>query len=142
MFLVSMSKTLSSDFYFIFSQISFHIHLGNDFGGITIRSKDVIERAKAKNYPITADNVLLSPDGYRFFIIPEDQPASDPVVGVAINSTDLEKSVDFWSNVLNMNVISKSDSSAVLSYKENTVQLELKKIGNLCDDNYPMFSVL
>lgn len=71
----------------------------------------------------------MSPDGYKFFIIPDDQPASDPVVGVALNSTNLQKSIEFWSDVLNMNVISKSDSSAVLSYNEKSVQLELKKIG-------------
>jgi lactoylglutathione lyase len=102
--------------------------LGNDFGGITIRSKEVIERAKASNYPITSDNVLVSPDGYKFFILPEDQPASDPVVSVALNITNLEKSVDYWSNVLNMNLITKSDTSAVLSYKENSAQLKLQKI--------------
>lgn len=89
----------------------------------------MIERAKAKNYPITSDNILVSPDGYKFFILPEDQPATDPVVGVAVNVTDIDKSVDFWHSILNMNLISKSDSSAVLSYKQNSVQLELKKIG-------------
>lgn len=72
----------------------------------------------------------MSPDGYKFFIIPEDQPASDPIVGVALNSTNLEKSIQFWGNVLNMNLMSKSSTSAVLSYKKESVKLELKKIGN------------
>lgn len=108
----------------------FYSTIGNDFGGITIRSKKVIERAKANNYPITSDNVLLSPDGYKFFILPEDQPTSDPVVRVALNSTNLEKSIGYWSNILNMNVISKSDDSVTLSYNEKSVQLELKRIGN------------
>lgn len=72
----------------------------------------------------------MSPDGYKFFILPEDQPASDPVVSVALNSTNLEKSIDYWSNVLNMNLISKSDTSAVLAYNASSAQLKLQKIGN------------
>ncbi|KAJ6636951.1 Glyoxalase domain-containing protein 4 [Pseudolycoriella hygida] len=102
--------------------------LGNDFGGITIRSKEVIDRAKAQNYPITSDNVLVSPDGYKFYIIPEDQPTNDPVVSVALNCTDLHKSIEFWNKVLEMELISQSDNAAVFLYKENAVQLELKKI--------------
>jgi len=102
--------------------------LGNDFGGITICSKEVLERAKANNYPVTSDNVLVSPDGYKFFIIPEEQPTSDPVVSVALNITNLDNSINFWNKVLNMNLVSKSDKSVVLSYKENSAKLELKKI--------------
>lgn len=52
-------------------------YLGNEFGGITIRSKEVIERAKKNNYEMSVENnlsVLKSPDGYTFFILDESQP--------------------------------------------------------------------
>lgn len=48
--------------------------LGNDFHGITIRSKGIIDRAKEDNYPfILNDKIysLKSPDGYTFFIVDE-----------------------------------------------------------------------
>lgn len=48
--------------------------LGNDFNGITIQSKEVIERAKKSNYPFTTDKntyALKSPDGYTFYVVDE-----------------------------------------------------------------------
>lgn len=50
---------------------------GNDFVGITIKSKETIERAKANNWAITEENgqkVLEAPGGYKFFILEEPQP--------------------------------------------------------------------
>lgn len=47
---------------------------GNDFIGITIRSSEALERAKALNWPILEDNVLEAPGGYRFYVIDEPQP--------------------------------------------------------------------
>lgn len=50
--------------------------LGNDFRGITIQSKEIIERAKNGNYPCVneSDNkwILKSPDGYPFYILDEE----------------------------------------------------------------------
>lgn len=51
---------------------------GNDFQGITIKSKDVIERAKKLNWPIEEESgfsVLKAPGGYKYFIINEPQVA-------------------------------------------------------------------
>ncbi|XP_054014105.1 glyoxalase domain-containing protein 4 isoform X2 [Hylaeus anthracinus] len=50
---------------------------GNDFRGITIRSKEVIERARAKEWPIKEESgkfVLQAPGGYKYYIIDEQQP--------------------------------------------------------------------
>ncbi|XP_031350507.1 glyoxalase domain-containing protein 4-like [Photinus pyralis] len=58
---------------------------GNDFIGITIKSKEVLERAKAANWPILAGNVLEAPGGYKFFIKDEPQPSDrDPIEKVTI----------------------------------------------------------
>ena len=42
--------------------------------GITIKSADILDRAKKNNYPVTQEDgqaVLQSPDGYKFFIVSE-----------------------------------------------------------------------
>lgn len=106
--------------------------LGNDFGGVTIRSSSVIERAKASNYPTTMENgkhVLLAPGGYRFLIINESQPTDkDPVVQVTLNVSDLPKSVYYWNSTLQMKLVVQTDNSAVLTYGENQARLQLNKI--------------
>lgn len=48
--------------------------LGNDFIGITIRSKEALERARKIGWPILSGNVLEAPGGYKFHIIDESQP--------------------------------------------------------------------
>lgn len=50
--------------------------LGNEFGGITIASKDVLKRAKEHNWEtksiLNGKTELLSPDGYTFIIVDEN----------------------------------------------------------------------
>lgn len=51
---------------------------GNDFRGITILSKEAIERAKAQKWPVEEKNgkfVLQAPGGYEYRIINEPQPS-------------------------------------------------------------------
>lgn len=61
--------------YFVCKEKQFHnnyVTLGNDFNGITIQSKGIIERAKAINYPFTEEDnkyTLKSPDGYTFYVL-------------------------------------------------------------------------
>lgn len=50
--------------------------MGNDFIGMTIKSKEVLERAKVNNWPILPGNVLEAPGGYKFFILDEPQSES------------------------------------------------------------------
>lgn len=50
---------------------------GNDFQGITIRSREAIERAKAAGWPIKEENgvhVVEAPGGYKYFLLNEPQP--------------------------------------------------------------------
>lgn len=105
---------------------------GNDFGGITIKSKDVIARAKKDNYPIKELNglhILTAPDGYKFFIINEDQELNlDPVTKVTLNVTNLSESKKYWNEILEMKIISEKEKELLLSYKENQAKLELIQI--------------
>ncbi|XP_065075419.1 glyoxalase domain-containing protein 4 [Ochlerotatus camptorhynchus] len=106
--------------------------MGNDFGGITIKSAEVVERATKSSYPMVKENdrfVLVSPDGYKFFVINEKhKPTEDPVRKVTLNITDLERSVKYWHKTLEMKQLAKSDKSAQLTYKDNGFVLELSKI--------------
>lgn len=49
---------------------------GNDFLGITIKSKEALERAQNLDWPIQDGNVLIAPGGYRFTVIEESQPTT------------------------------------------------------------------
>lgn len=103
---------------------------GNDFIGITIRSKEALERAKAQNWPILPGNVLEAPGGYKFFIIDEKQPTDrDPVVKVTLASSNLQKSLDYWNGILGLKIFEKSDKTAVFGFNENEAKLELQDIG-------------
>jgi hypothetical protein len=50
---------------------------GNDFLGLTIRSKEAIERATTQGWPLKEEgghHVLEAPGGYKFLLINEPQP--------------------------------------------------------------------
>lgn len=50
---------------------------GNDYQGITIRSREAIARAKSLNWPLKEENgvsVVEAPGGYKFYLIDEPQP--------------------------------------------------------------------
>lgn len=56
--------------------------------GITIKSADILDRAKKTNYPVTQENgqsVLQSPDGYKFFVVSE-QVSGGKECGMATSS--------------------------------------------------------
>lgn len=74
-------------------------------------------------------HILTAPDGYKFFIINEDQELnSDPVTKVALNVTNLSKSKNYWNEILDMKIISEKDKNIILTYKENQAKLELIQI--------------
>ncbi|KAB0790562.1 hypothetical protein PPYR_15034 [Photinus pyralis] len=107
---------------------------GNDFIGITIKSKEVLERAKAANWPILAGNVLEAPGGYKFFIKDEPQPSDrDPIEKVTIACSSLAKSLDYWNGILGLTVFEKSEKSATVGFKANEAKLELHEIDEPID---------
>lgn len=126
-----MGKYLSTFQLISLSKRSFW--LGNEFGGITLKSQESINRAIKYNYPINeAENdqkLLLSPDGYKFYIIPEYEPKdSDPVVDVNVHSSDIIASKNFWIDLLKMKLISQDKKSILLKYKESQAGLRLTQI--------------
>lgn len=95
--------------------------LGNDFGGVTIHSAEIVDRAAKHGYPVetgAGHSVLTSPDGYKFFIVNEAN-SGDPVRKVTLNVTDLERSVKYWHETLQMKQVGKGADSVELTYQEN-----------------------
>ncbi|KAF5298167.1 hypothetical protein FQA39_LY02591 [Lamprigera yunnana] len=104
---------------------------GNDFIGITIKGREILERAKAAAWPILSGNVLEAPGGYKFFIKDVTQPTDrDPVEKVAVACSNLKTSLDYWTGILGLQVFEKSEKSAVVGFKSNEAKLELQEIGS------------
>ncbi|CAB3372339.1 Hypothetical predicted protein [Cloeon dipterum] len=106
---------------------------GNDFIGIVVKSREAIERAKALEWPIRKDEkhwVVEAPGGYQFFLIDEHQPSNgDPVQSVIVASSNLQRSVDFWHGTLGLQLHSKEEKAAVVSFGDGQAKLEIRDIG-------------
>ncbi|XP_039497998.1 glyoxalase domain-containing protein 4 [Drosophila santomea] len=107
--------------------------MGNDFGGVTIHSKDILSRAAEHSYPVTqvagkAGSLLTSPDGYKFYVIDQPSASSDPVQSVELNVSNLQKSRKYWHDLLKLKVLEESEASLRLSYGEQQASLEITQI--------------
>ncbi|XP_014664020.1 PREDICTED: glyoxalase domain-containing protein 4-like [Priapulus caudatus] len=111
--------------------------LGNDFAGFYMKSREVIERAKENDWPLSMEDsycILEAPGGYKFFVMDELQPTDhDPVLKVALNVSNLPKSVKYWAGLLGMTVYSKTDATAELGYSESKCRLLLRAAGQTID---------
>lgn len=111
--------------------------LGNEFHGVTIKSKDIIERAIKLNYPVVKEadsHVLIAPDGFKFFILNEPQPTDqDPIVKITYNVTDLAKAIRFWHEILTMSLLGQTEKTALVSYTQYALKLELREIAEPLD---------
>jgi len=89
--------------------------LGNDYQYITINSKTILENARSANYPVQVDegeNFVAAPDGYRFKLVEEDLPENqDPVRSITLQSSNIDKTKEFWSSVLEVPTFSEEESS-------------------------------
>jgi len=105
--------------------------LGTDFRGITIHSSSILANAAKHSWPIhTEDNLsyVEAPGGYRFYV--QDVAVNgDPVKKVSLASSNLERSIDFWTNKCGMKLNSQSMTTAVLGCNDDHCKLELVDIG-------------
>ncbi|KAL7730293.1 hypothetical protein ACLKA6_016546 [Drosophila palustris] len=103
--------------------------MGNDFGGVTIYSTDILAKAAEHSYPVSKQgdrNVLTSPDGYKFYVVVSAPVASsDPVQQVELKVSNLAASRKYWQELLKMNKIEESEESLLLSYGKTQVSLRL-----------------
>lgn len=107
--------------------------MGNDFRGITIRSKEVLQRARSNEWPIKEENgkfILEAPGGYKYYIIDEPQPLNkDPVEKVTLSSSNLQSTIAYWKDILQLKIFKQTDNSVLLGYSEDQAKVEFEDIG-------------
>ncbi|XP_038670497.1 glyoxalase domain-containing protein 4 [Scyliorhinus canicula] len=109
--------------------------LGNDFLGITIQSSEAVTNAKKQGWALTEDKdevfVTEDPGGYKFFLVNKERPKTDPVQKVTLAVSDLQRSINYWSDLLGMKVYERNDAKkrALLGYADDQCKLELQDIG-------------
>merc|ERR1712071_233753 len=130
---VTMSERRALHFVFKIGDRTQTMKFFRDILGMKVlRHEEFDEGCKATcNGPYDEHNsqFLEAPGGYRFYVIDEPQPSGkDPVQKVTIASSNLEKSLKYWNELLSMKLIEKKESTALLSYGENQAKLELNDI--------------
>lgn len=107
---------------------------GDDFRNVSLRGRsDILARCEKEGYEVhdeDGETFLLSPDGYKFVLV--DEPVErDPVIGVSVNVADLERSRDYYVNVLKMTEFASSgdgveeDARATFGYAADQGKLEV-----------------
>lgn len=103
---------------------------GNDFIGMTVKSKEALERAKKEKWPVLDGNVLEAPGGYPFTIIDEPQPTNrDPVEKVTVACSNLANSIKYWNGVLGLTIFGQTNNSVLVGFNKDEAKLEFKDIG-------------
>ncbi|CAG9540376.1 unnamed protein product [Cercopithifilaria johnstoni] len=113
--------------------------LGNDFGGICIRSTDVFE--SCKNYQkaiITANGEveIKDPDGHKFYVLPHvsESAIADPIYKVKLNTPDLKETLNYWTELLNFTKMKQNENcSIVLIGEKEKFELEWNLISAKID---------
>jgi len=72
---------------------------------------------------------IASPDGYRFKLVDDKPPTSDPVLAVSLNVSDINRSLDYWTGVLGLSLFSNvevgGEVRATVGFSETQTKLEL-----------------
>ncbi|KAL7031780.1 hypothetical protein ACKWTF_007132 [Chironomus riparius] len=114
--------------------------LGNEFGGVVIKSSDVVENVKSNKYPFEdiagskGDILIRAPDGFKFFIINEKvADGVDPMCYIIYNVSNLDNSIKYWNGLLNMSILRQDNKKALLSYNGGKFGIEFNKIDEKID---------
>lgn len=105
----------------------------SDLRAITIKSKAAVKACKAnRDIEITKEDKngieVLAPGGYPFIILDEDvADGLDPVQSVTLKSSDIKKTVAYWSDLLEMECTASDATSCSFSYgNDSAPQAALK----------------
>lgn len=102
-----------------------------DFYKRILGMKDAYSRIIGGLWPITlkeSDSVKVeAPGGYAFWVHNCDSDG-DPVRMVALATSNLKRSTDYWSHKLGMTLVSSSSDEAVFCYSPNQCTLKLISI--------------
>ncbi|NXF60301.1 GLOD4 protein, partial [Ciccaba nigrolineata] len=114
-------------------------HLGNDFLGLTLVSSQAVSNAKKMGWPLKEVTAGVfeaeAPGGYKFYLEDKEELRQDPVLKVTLGVSNLQKSVNYWSDLLGMKIYEKDEEKqrALLGYADNQCKLELKTVGGAVD---------
>ncbi|XP_066552466.1 glyoxalase domain-containing protein 4 [Amia ocellicauda] len=112
---------------------------GNDFLGFTVQSRQAVNNARRLGWPLTeaGDGIFITeaPGGYRFTLLDQDQPETDPVQKVTLAVSDLQRSTAYWSSLLGMQVFERDEGrrTVLLGFSDTQCKLELHDIGGPVD---------
>ncbi|VDP45605.1 unnamed protein product [Soboliphyme baturini] len=99
--------------------------VGSHFVGFELCSKTVYKSVFASSHKATDDQLVVrDPNGYSIFV--KDATREDPFSKVILNVSELKKSLVFWHDILNMTIVSRSATNAVLSYGPEQCPLEIR----------------
>lgn len=113
--------------------------LGNDFMGLTLASSQAVSNARRLEWPLSkvAEGVFETeaPGGYKFYLQDRSPSQSDPVLKVTLAVSDLQKSLNYWSNLLGMKIYEQDEEKkwALLGYADDQCKLELQGIQGAVD---------
>ncbi|RNA34636.1 glyoxalase domain-containing 4 [Brachionus plicatilis] len=106
---------------------------GNDFNYLKVESNSVFENIKNReNSPKQRSDGLYEiqdPDGYTF-LVGQGEGNESSITALSLLVTNLEKSKNYWSNILKGKLISEDLSKIELSFDYLNFQLVLEKSGN------------
>lgn len=103
--------------------------LGNDFLGMEIQCGTVFNGLnKGAEGGVVG---VKSPDGYKFLVTDGEPLKRGPVKGIILASTNLDKTEDFWGNILGLKVLEKSEASLTMGFSEDQAGIKFVKQGTV-----------
>lgn len=102
--------------------------IGNDYNYILVKSNEAIENIKSKNYQhkINSDGSyeIQDPNGYKFIVSTNDpEIKTNLIVGLSLFSSNINNTVNYWSNILKGKLENHSETSASLSFDSTSFRL-------------------
>jgi catechol 2,3-dioxygenase-like lactoylglutathione lyase family enzyme len=103
--------------------------MGNDFRGMTIESDTALENIRRLGYPVLSEKAdgsveIAAPGGYKFIVCKGDNKVSK----ISLAVSNLQRSIEFWRNLLGMNVYSQGSTRTLFGYASDQCKVELIQI--------------
>lgn len=113
--------------------------LGNDLQHIKIslKHRDLFDKILASEKSVSDKSLLSleSPDGYKFLVARDETASRDDVSEVCLACSDLERSTNYWRDLLKMQEIGRNDTSkeVLLRYSSGQATLRLRQLSEPID---------
>ena len=101
--------------------------LGNDFKSLTVKSSEALGRAESnperwqlQTDPASGQKFVLAPGGFKFIL--EKSEDVSQLCKVTLASSNLDKSVKYWNELLQMEALERDETKVLLSFGANQVK--------------------